>query len=226
MPLRLKTLPLVLLVFFIIEASSANTMPSEPLAPQGLIGTWEGVDQSQAFAVYQMIVRGDKDADFLYLIDFKDGKPPMSQFFGHATSIDLNGFKIRIRFTMDPEHVPYCDWAEIQGDAEGGSYYGNISGTITRHRSDPEGEWREPIVLQRGRWIQGLESVSDEANRIVRAPHFENGHVVSQPGTKLPEQNGRLGPTNPQWSLLLVGIALGAGGALAVSMKRNRRHSD
>ena len=64
---------------------------------------------------------------------------------------------------MDPEHVPYCDWVEIQGEAEGNSNYGSISGTITRHRSDPMHQWKEAIVLQRGRWIQGVESVSSEA---------------------------------------------------------------
>ena len=64
----LKTLTLLLLSFLLPATPFASTIPLEPLAPEDLIGIWEGVDQS---TVYQMIVRDRKNADFLHLLDFR-----------------------------------------------------------------------------------------------------------------------------------------------------------
>jgi len=94
----------------------AETRSMDHLTKEGFVGTWEAIiqDDSMATGVYQMVVPTKGDATLIQL--FAGGK---SMFFGRAASWELAEGKIKIRFTMDPKHVHYYDWIEIQGSAVG-----------------------------------------------------------------------------------------------------------
>jgi hypothetical protein len=145
----------------------------------GMVGVWEAVvqDQSMATGVYQMVIPKEGDAYLIHL--FASGAGAYSMFFGRAAAIELADGNIKIRFTMAPEHIQYCDWVEIQGYAVAEADTGAITGKIVKHRkSGPAHEWSEPVSFKKGRWIQDLERVSNEANRILRDPAFKEGRAV------------------------------------------------
>jgi len=107
---------LVSALFLLPVVTFAETRAMEHLTKEGFVGTWEAIiqDDSLATGVYQMVVPAKGDATLIQL--FAGGE---SKFFGRATSWELADGKITIRFTMDPAHVHYYDWIEIQGSAVG-----------------------------------------------------------------------------------------------------------
>ncbi len=109
--------------------ASAETRSMDHLTKEGFVGTWEAIiqDDSMATGVYQMVVPTKGDATLIQL--FAGGK---SMFFGRAASWELANGKIKIRFTMDPKHVHYYDWIEIQGSAVGEADAGAIVGKLTK----------------------------------------------------------------------------------------------
>src|SRR5262249_37326577 len=142
---------------------------------EGFVGTWEAIiqDDSMATGVYQMSVT-TKDAMLIQL--FAGGK---SMFFGKCTSWELADAKIKIRFTMDPAHIHYYDWIEIQGSAAGEGDAGAIVGKLVKHRTNTVlDEWSEPVVFKKGHWVQYLDVASKEAEKTLRSVKIEDGHAV------------------------------------------------
>jgi hypothetical protein len=148
----------------------------EHLTKDGLVGTWEAIiqDDSMAIGVYQMVVPTKGDAKLIQL--FAGGR---SQFFGRATSWELADGKIKILFTMDPEHVHYYDWIEIQGSAVGEGDMGAIVGKLIKHRTNTVlDEWSEPVFFKKGRWVQYFDVASKEAEKILHDAKIQEGHAV------------------------------------------------
>jgi hypothetical protein len=165
---------LVLLLWPLIAVAEAQSM--EHLTKGGFVGTWEAIIQEDDMAtgVYQMVVPAKGDATLIQL--FSGGK---SMFFGRAASWELIDGKIKIRFTMDPKHVHYYDWIEIQGSAVGEADAGAIVGKLTHHRTNTVlDEWSEPVFFKKGRWVQYFDVASREAEKTLRDPKIEEGHAV------------------------------------------------
>jgi hypothetical protein len=180
----------LLLPFLLLIAVSAlaETRAMRPATREGLVGVWEALvqDGSMATEVYQMIISKEGDARLIQLVALPDDRS-YSKFFGRATSIDLLDGTIKLRFTMAPEHVQYCDWVEIQGFAVAEGEGGAITGKIIMHRPNgPPHEWTEAVAFKKGPWIHDLERISNEADRILRDPTFEDGHAVPKEKAKSP----------------------------------------
>lgn len=169
----------VILVFLLWPLGTyAETRGMENLTKEGFVGTWEAIiqDESMATGVYQMLVPAKGDAK---LIQLSAGL--RSKFFGRAASWELANGKIKIRFMMDPEHVPYYDWIEIQGSAVGEEGAGAIVGKIMMHRTDTVlHDWSEPVFFKKGRWAQDLDAASREAEKTLRAARMKDGHAVPE----------------------------------------------
>jgi hypothetical protein len=154
----------------------AETRAMEHLTKEGFVGTWEAIiqDDSMATGVYQMVVPAKGDARLIQL--FAGGK---SKFFGRAASWELADGKIKIRFTMDPEHVHYYDWIEIQGSAVGEGDAGAIVGKLFKHRTNTVlDDWSEPVFFKKGRWVQYFDAASKEAEKTLHDGKIEDGHAV------------------------------------------------
>jgi hypothetical protein len=159
-------------------AAFGDTRAMDHLTRDGFVGTWEAIvqDDSMGIGVYQMKVPTKGDAMLIQL--FAGGK---SKFFGRATSWELADGKIKIRFTMDPEHVHYFDWIEIQGSAVGEGDAGAIVGKLTKHRTNTVlDEWSEQVFFKKGRWVQYFDVASKEAEKTLRGAKIEDGHAVPQ----------------------------------------------
>lgn len=157
-------------------AMFAETRGLEHLTREGFVGTWEAMiqDDSMAVGVYQIVVPAKGDATLIQL-----SAGGRSMFFGRASAWELSDGKIKIRFTMDPDHVHYYDWIEIQGSAVGEGEMGAMVGKLTKHRTDTVLDgWSEPVVFKKGRWVQHLEIASKEAEKTLRDPKIEGGHAV------------------------------------------------
>jgi hypothetical protein len=180
---------LLLLALLLISVSAfAETRAVPPATREGLAGVWEAVvqDGSMATEVYKMIISKDGDACLIQLVALPDDRS-YSKFFGRATSIELLDGNIKLRFTMAPEHVQYCDWVEIQGYAVAEGEGGAITGKIIMHRPNgPPHEWTEAVAFKKGPWIRDLQRISDEAGRILRDPKIEEGHAVAREKEKAP----------------------------------------
>jgi hypothetical protein len=157
-------------------AAFADTRAMEHLTKDGFVGTWEAIiqDDSMATGVYQMVVPAKGDATLIQL--FAGGK---SMFFGRTAAWELADGKIKIRFTMDPKHVHFYDWIEIQGSAVGEADAGAIVGKLTKHRTNTVlDEWSEPVFFKKGRWVQYFDVASKEAEKTLRDAKIEEGHAV------------------------------------------------
>jgi hypothetical protein len=167
---------LALLIVALSALATTTAMP--PLTKAGFVGTWEAMvqDQSMAVGVYQMLVPREGDAKLIQL-SF-GGK---SMFFGRASSWELADGHIRIRFVVDPAHIDYYDWIEIEGSAVGEHEGGAIVGNLTKHRK-PSGtgldQWSENVQFMKGRWAQYLDAASKEAEKILRDATIDDGHAV------------------------------------------------
>lgn len=167
---------LVALLLLVPLTLFANTYAMPNLTKERLEGLWQAPveDNSMATGVYLMLVSAKGEAKLIQL--FSNGN---SMFFGRATSCDLADGQIKIRFTMDPEHVQYYDWIEIQGSAAGEGDAGAIVGKLIKHRTNTVlDEWSEPVTFKKGRWLQNFATASKEAEKILRDGHIENGHAV------------------------------------------------
>jgi hypothetical protein len=156
--------------------SFANTYSMAPLTKEDFVGTWEAIvqDESMASGVYQMLVPKSGNATLIQL--FANGH---SMFFGHASSYELSDGHIKIRFMMDPDHVHYFDWIEIQGSAVGEARGGAIVGKLIKHRTGTVlDEWSESVFFKKGRWVQYLDVASKEAEKTLQGAKIEDGHAV------------------------------------------------
>jgi hypothetical protein len=167
--------------------ASADTRAVPAATREGLVGVWEAVGRegSMASKVYQMVIPREGDAYLVHLTARGDGS--FSNFFGRSTAIELADGNIKIRFAIAPEHINYCDWLEIEGYAVAEGEFGAITGKIIRHRKfGPPRESSEPVAFKKGRWIQDLARLSDEAVRIIGDPAFKDGHAVPKENAKSP----------------------------------------
>lgn len=179
---------LLLPAFLLVVVNASGDIRAVPAATrEGLVGVWEAVAQQESMAskVYQMVIPREGDAYLVQLTARKDRS--FSDFFGRSTAIELADGNIKIRFAIAPEHVNYCDWLEIEGYAVAEGEIGAITGKIIRHRKfGPPRESSEPVAFKKGRWIQDLARLSDEAARIISDPAFKDGHVVPKENAKSP----------------------------------------
>lgn len=170
----MRRLRFTLLLLPAAVIAMAPAMPN--LTREHFVGVWEAIvqDDSMASGVYQMLVPEKGDATLIQL--FAGGQ---SKFFGRAASYDLDDAKIKIRFMMDPAHVHYYDWIEIQGSAIGDREGGAIVGKIIKHRANTVlDEWSEPVFFKKGRWVQYLDVASKEAEKILHNARIEDGHAI------------------------------------------------
>ena len=177
----MRVLALALIAIFPFDAFG-ETRAMDKATRDGLVGVWEAIvqDQSMATGVYQMIIPEEGDALLLKLFSLGEDKS-YSHFFGRASSIKLADGNVTIRFAVEPGHIEYADWVEIQGYAVAEGAAGAITGKLIKHRKNgPLREWSEPIAFKKGRWIRDLQRISDEGNRILSDPKIEDGHAVAR----------------------------------------------